>query len=36
VRIELTSADKEKQPLQMPRFPKFAPKLGMLIAVKGD
>ncbi|MCP3951394.1 MAG: hypothetical protein GY697_04140, partial [Desulfobacterales bacterium] len=36
VRIELTSADKEKQPLQMPRFPKFAPKLGMLTAVKGD
>jgi type VI secretion system protein ImpL len=36
VRIALTTADKAKQPLQMPRFPTSAPKLGMLAPVKGD
>ena len=36
VRIELTTADKAKQPLQVPNFPTLAPKLGMLAEVKGD
>jgi len=36
VRIALTTADKAKQPLQMPKFPTYAPKLGMLAAVKGE
>ena len=35
-RIELTTADKEKKALRMPEFPRSAPKLGMLNAVKGD
>jgi len=36
VRIALTTADKEQQPLQMPEFPTSAPKLGMLSAARGD
>ncbi|MBW1829573.1 MAG: hypothetical protein JRI74_09150 [Deltaproteobacteria bacterium] len=36
VRIALTTADKEKKSIQMPEFPRSAPKLGMLNAVKGE
>ncbi len=36
VRVALVTADKEKKSIQMPEFPRTAPTLGMLDAVKGE
>ncbi len=36
LRIALTTADKEMKPLLMPEFPRSAPRLGLLNAVKGE